>query len=76
MLISDTTRNPRPGEVEGKGQYYLDTSSLFLIALHQCDNLTLFADYHFVSQDDMKKLISDDAFIEHACFSGNMYGTR
>ncbi|ELU10045.1 hypothetical protein CAPTEDRAFT_152418 [Capitella teleta] len=32
-------------------------------------------DYHFIDQDEMQKLITNDAFIEHACFSGNMYGT-
>ncbi|RPD64342.1 guanylate kinase [Lentinus tigrinus ALCF2SS1-7] len=32
-------------------------------------------DYHFVSQDKFKDLIADGAFIEHAQFSGNFYGT-
>jgi len=32
-------------------------------------------DYHFVARDDMTNLIEKDAFIEHATFSGNMYGT-
>ncbi|KAL7280816.1 guanylate kinase [Trametes coccinea BRFM310] len=32
-------------------------------------------DYHFVSQDNFKDLISRGAFIEHAQFSGNFYGT-
>ncbi|KAE8595482.1 hypothetical protein XENTR_v10015759 [Xenopus tropicalis] len=32
-------------------------------------------DYHFVSLDDMKKGIERGEFIEHAVFSGNMYGT-
>ncbi|KAI9064144.1 guanylate kinase [Trametes sanguinea] len=32
-------------------------------------------DYHFVSQDNFKDLISQGAFIEHAQFSGNFYGT-
>ena len=36
----------------------------------------LVADYHFVSRDEMENLIQKDAFIEHAIFSGNMYGTR
>ncbi|KAJ3564104.1 hypothetical protein NP233_g8519 [Leucocoprinus birnbaumii] len=31
--------------------------------------------YHFVSHDDFKGLIADGAFIEHAEFSGNFYGT-
>eukprot|EP00088_Acartia_fossae_P010556 TRINITY_DN15284_c0_g1_i1.p1 TRINITY_DN15284_c0_g1~~TRINITY_DN15284_c0_g1_i1.p1 ORF type:complete len:239 (+),score=57.83 TRINITY_DN15284_c0_g1_i1:93-809(+) len=48
--VSHTTRNPRPGEQDGK-------------------------DYHFVTRDTMKDLIAKGAFIEHAEFSGNMYGT-
>ncbi|KAK3764294.1 hypothetical protein RRG08_008776 [Elysia crispata] len=48
--ISHTTRNPRPGEVDGK-------------------------DYHFVTKDDFVKLVGENGFLEHAQFSGNMYGT-
>jgi len=48
--VSHTTRNPRPGEEDGK-------------------------DYHFVSRDQMKDLVEKGHFIEHAEFSGNMYGT-
>ena len=32
-------------------------------------------DYHFVSKETFEKLIEDGAFLEHATFSGNMYGT-
>ncbi|KAI0741445.1 guanylate kinase [Daedaleopsis nitida] len=32
-------------------------------------------DYHFVSQEKFKDLLSRGAFIEHAQFSGNFYGT-
>ena len=48
--LTDTTRKPRPGEVNGK-------------------------QYHFVSPQRFKDLIHDGAFIEHAEFSGNFYGT-
>jgi guanylate kinase len=48
--VSNTTRKPRPGEVDTK-------------------------DYHFVSVDEFKKLIDENAFIEWAQFSGNYYGT-
>ncbi|KAJ7322092.1 hypothetical protein JRQ81_018379 [Phrynocephalus forsythii] len=48
--VSHTTRQPRPGEVNGK-------------------------DYHFVTREEMKKEIEAGGFIEHAEFSGNMYGT-
>lgn len=46
----DTTRAPRPGEIDGKA-------------------------YHFTTTDTFKNLISEGAFIEHAQFSGNFYGT-
>lgn len=32
-------------------------------------------DYYFVSHDKFKELITQGAFIEHAQFSGNFYGT-
>nr|XP_020505209.1 guanylate kinase-like isoform X1 [Labrus bergylta] len=48
--VSHTTRNPRPGEVNGK-------------------------DYHFVTREAMQTGIENGDFIEHAEFSGNMYGT-
>ncbi|KAI6001018.1 P-loop containing nucleoside triphosphate hydrolase protein [Pisolithus orientalis] len=32
-------------------------------------------EYHFVTQDTFKSLLSENAFIEHAQFSGNFYGT-
>lgn len=32
-------------------------------------------EYHFVTRDVMTKLIETDQFLEHAQFSGNMYGT-
>lgn len=31
--------------------------------------------YYFVSRDEFLKLLSENAFIEHAEFSGNFYGT-
>uniref|UniRef100_F6UDH3 Guanylate kinase n=2 Tax=Monodelphis domestica TaxID=13616 RepID=F6UDH3_MONDO len=48
--VSHTTRNPRPGEENGK-------------------------DYHFVTREEMQRDIDAGKFIEHAEFSGNMYGT-
>lgn len=32
-------------------------------------------EYHFVSRDEMLKLIDESEFLEHAQFSGNHYGT-
>ena len=46
----DTTRSPRPGEVDGKH-------------------------YYFVTQETFKQMIVNGAFIEHAQFSSNFYGT-
>lgn len=31
--------------------------------------------YHFTTRDSFNEMISQEAFIEHAEFSGNMYGT-
>ena len=33
-------------------------------------------EYHFVTHEMMQSKIDDGQFIEHAVFSGNMYGTR
>jgi len=48
--VSHTTRNPRPGEEDGR-------------------------EYHFVSRERFVQLLDENAFIEHAEFSGNLYGT-
>jgi len=32
-------------------------------------------DYHFVSHDNFNRSVSENAFVEHAEFSGNQYGT-
>ncbi|KAJ2263664.1 guanylate kinase [Coemansia sp. RSA 376] len=48
--VSNTTRKPRAGEVNG-------------------------VDYHFLTREDFIAAIELKKFIEHAEFSGNMYGT-
>ena len=48
--VSATTRDPRPGEVDGQH-------------------------YHFLSREQFQKWINEDAFLEHAEFVGNCYGT-
>ncbi|KAJ2345364.1 guanylate kinase [Coemansia sp. RSA 2618] len=48
--VSNTTRSPRAGEVNGK-------------------------DYHFLTRDEFLAAVDRKEFIEHAEFSGNMYGT-
>lgn len=50
QIISDTTRAPRPGEIDGKH-------------------------YYFVEREKFQELLKENAFIEHAQFSGNYYGT-
>lgn len=50
VSVSHTTRQPRPGEVDGQH-------------------------YHFVTVDQFKALISQNAFIEWAEVFGNFYGT-
>lgn len=32
-------------------------------------------DYHFVSRETFQKLVAEDAFLEHAEYQGNLYGT-
>ena len=48
--VCATTRDPRPGEVDGQH-------------------------YHFLSREQFEKWIEEDAFLEHAEFVGNHYGT-
>ena len=50
IVLLDTTRGPRPDEIDGR-------------------------DYHFTSPSAFRSLLQAGAFIEHAEFSGNMYGT-
>jgi len=49
-LFLDTTRPPRPGEVNG-------------------------VQYHFVPREEFVSLLDQGGFVEHAEFSGNLYGT-
>ncbi len=48
--ISCTTREPRPGEIDGR-------------------------DYHFLSEDEFKRRLANDEFLEHAIVHRNHYGT-
>jgi len=50
LSVSHTTRNPRPGEVDG-------------------------VDYHFVAAEIFRRMIDDDAFLEHARVFDHFYGT-
>ena len=49
--ISNTTRNPRDGEING---------------MH----------YFFISKEEFEEMISNNQFLEYACYSGNYYGTN
>ncbi|XP_062308278.1 guanylate kinase 1b isoform X1 [Osmerus eperlanus] len=74
--VSHTTRNPRPGEEDGKG---LNSLPLLLGAtlLPVADVLSSVSseDYHFTTREAMQEGIDKGDFIENAEFSGNMYGT-
>lgn len=48
--VSATTRDPRPGETDGK-------------------------DYYFKTREEFAQMIEEDAFLEHAEYVGNCYGT-
>ncbi|XP_059359868.1 guanylate kinase 1b isoform X2 [Carassius carassius] len=69
--VSHTTRNPRPGEEDGKEPLApaLDPLLCSDVELNQQN------DYHFVTREKMQDGIDNDEFIENAEFSGNMYGT-
>uniref|UniRef100_A0A8C4E758 Guanylate kinase n=1 Tax=Dicentrarchus labrax TaxID=13489 RepID=A0A8C4E758_DICLA len=75
--VSHTTRNPRPGEEDGKGLNKLPMllgATLLPVALDSLYMLRL-ADYHFTTKEAMQEGIDNGDFIENAEFSGNMYGT-
>nr|XP_043903101.1 guanylate kinase 1b isoform X1 [Solea senegalensis] len=89
--VSHTTRNPRPGEENGKGLNRLPmllgatllpvagvfSSDLEMSTSVSCPNEseTTEKDYHFTTREAMEEGISKGDFIENAEFSGNMYGT-
>ncbi|KAE8294143.1 Guanylate kinase [Larimichthys crocea] len=88
--VSHTTRNPRPGEEDGKGLNKLPMllgatllpvadvfSSEDLENSFSCPNEseTTDKDYHFTTREAMQEGIDKGDFIENAEFSGNMYGT-
>ncbi|XP_064203066.1 guanylate kinase isoform X2 [Anguilla rostrata] len=77
--VSHTTRDPRPGEENGKGLNCLPMlvgAALLPVA----DVLSSVSsegveDYHYVTREKMTEGIANGEFIENAEFSGNMYGT-
>uniref|UniRef100_A0A8D3C821 Guanylate kinase n=1 Tax=Scophthalmus maximus TaxID=52904 RepID=A0A8D3C821_SCOMX len=69
--VSHTTRNPRPGEEDGKGLNILPML-LGATLLPVADVLSY---YHFTTREAMEEGINQGEFIENAEFSGNMYGT-
>ncbi|XP_070374124.1 guanylate kinase isoform X1 [Equus asinus] len=92
--VSHTTRNPRPGEENGKvlvGLLILpDAQHRSLCSLPggsrwspvlvswlwaASSSSSSFADYYFVTREVMQRDIAAGDFIEHAEFSGNLYGT-
>ncbi|XP_040040428.1 guanylate kinase 1b isoform X1 [Gasterosteus aculeatus] len=85
--VSHTTRNPRPGEEDGKGlnklpmllgAILLPIAPFSVEVLEKptsisCPNES--EDYHFSTREVMQEGIDNGDFIENAVFSGNMYGT-
>ena len=90
---SDTTRQPRSGEVNGRGlctivelcsvslctclfvaNVHFERCLINFVTLLFCTYVII--EYHFTSKDAMLKSIANGDFIEHAEFSGNIYGTR
>ncbi|XP_040355301.1 guanylate kinase isoform X1 [Ixodes scapularis] len=70
LSVSHTTRKPRPGEVNGKGE-----ESALDRGTRRVTYVFLPADYHFISRDEMEQAIEAGEFIEYTEFSGNLYGT-
>ncbi|KAI9520478.1 guanylate kinase [Dissostichus eleginoides] len=88
--VSHTTRNPRPGEEDGKGLNSLPMllgATLFAVAdVYSSEDLessfschneseTTDKDYHYTTREVMQEGIDKGDFIENAEFSGNLYGT-
>uniref|UniRef100_A0A668SBC5 Guanylate kinase-like domain-containing protein n=1 Tax=Oreochromis aureus TaxID=47969 RepID=A0A668SBC5_OREAU len=80
--VSHTTRNPRPGEEDGKGlnklPMLLGATLLPVAAVLSSEDIEMsasFSYYHFTTREAMQEGIDKGEFIEHAEFSGNMYGT-
>ncbi|XP_034088777.1 guanylate kinase 1b isoform X1 [Gymnodraco acuticeps] len=88
--VSHTTRDPRPGEENGKGLNCLPMllgailfpvadvySSEDLESSFSCPNKseTTDKDYHYTTREVMQEGIDNGDFIENAEFSGNLYGT-
>ncbi|XP_078120142.1 guanylate kinase isoform X2 [Sander vitreus] len=88
--VSHTTRNPRPGEENGKGttcsSSFMTTVTVNHIFMSQYNGSFLYlykkhvsffgvSDYHYVTREVMQTAIDNGDFIENAEFSGNMYGT-
>ncbi|XP_077463658.1 guanylate kinase 1b isoform X1 [Stigmatopora argus] len=88
--VSHTTRNPRPGEENGKGlnalPMLLGATLLPVADVFSSEDLdTSFScpiesespheDYHFTTREAMQEGILRGDFIENAEFSGNLYGT-
>ncbi|KAM8887626.1 guanylate kinase 1b isoform 1-T1 [Synchiropus picturatus] len=86
--VSHTTRNPRPGEEDGKGlnklPLLLGATLLPVADVFSSEDLetsisnqseTTDKDYHFTTREAMQDAIEQGEFIENAEFSGNLYGT-
>uniref|UniRef100_A0A665WLX6 Guanylate kinase n=1 Tax=Echeneis naucrates TaxID=173247 RepID=A0A665WLX6_ECHNA len=76
--VSHTTRNPRPGEEDGKGlnklPMLLGATLLPVADVFSSEDLEM-SNYHFTTREAIEEGISKGEFIENAEFSGNMYGT-
>ncbi|XP_046726381.1 guanylate kinase 1b isoform X1 [Silurus meridionalis] len=74
--VSHTTRNPRPGEENGRGLNCLPMllGATLLPVAGVLSSLSS-QDYHFTTREKMQEGIDNGDFIENADFLGNMYGT-
>ncbi|XP_066847462.1 guanylate kinase isoform X3 [Anser cygnoides] len=76
LLLRGSMQGPRPVVLSGPSG--AGKSTLIKKLFKDYENVFGFSvsHYHFVTREEMKKEIDAGEFIEHAEFSGNMYGTR
>ncbi|XP_066847463.1 guanylate kinase isoform X4 [Anser cygnoides] len=75
LLLRGSMQGPRPVVLSGPSG--AGKSTLIKKLFKDYENVFGFSvsHYHFVTREEMKKEIDAGEFIEHAEFSGNMYGT-
>ena len=69
-MIAGTTRVPKEGETQGKGNYNATHQKSCLL------NYETFLEYHFTTKEEMHTGINGGEYLEWVEYSDAMYGTR